>query len=121
MDQYYSKNLKNKNDGNTILEKTAFTPKKNYKFLGYYLRFRIDNYSFWYLKDNSLKHTEIYNKKNDTPRKLFKVGDHIPYLPYNKIASVVAVAVWKTTTIEKIKVKAHRAIKKVERILKEKK
>ncbi len=119
--EYYSKNLKNKNDGNTILEKTAFTPKKNYKFLGYYLRFRIDNYSFWYLKDNSLKHTEIYNKKNDTPRKLFKVGDHVPYLPYNKIASVVAVAVWKTTTIEKIKVKAHRAIKKVERILKEKK
>ncbi|MEY8460632.1 polysaccharide pyruvyl transferase family protein [Eggerthellaceae bacterium 24-137] len=62
---------------------------------GWYMQFKIDNTSFWYLEDGSFTPTSQWSENDPIPRKIFKTRDRIPYIPVNGISSMTAtVATW---------------------------
>lgn len=81
------------NDGNARFHRNGFSYKFHY-FTGWYIRLKIDNFWFWYLEDGSLE-LIVDGQACDLPRKLFKDNDEIPYLPVNRIRTVVAEAIWE--------------------------
>ena len=64
-----------------------------YRFMGWNLRFQIDNAWYWILKDNSF--CPMSQEVAGLPLRLFKENDIIPYIPVNKISKMAAEAVWE--------------------------
>lgn len=83
-----------KNDGKTCLFKNPFLCE-NQRFIGYNIRFRIEDRTFWCLANGKYADISTYDEEKDGPLKLFKPHDKIPYLPVNKISVLVVTAVWK--------------------------
>ncbi|MGN1166374.1 MAG: polysaccharide pyruvyl transferase family protein [Lachnospiraceae bacterium] len=85
---------KMKNNGEVCLKKNKFS-RKGYLPDGWKIRFRIDKKWFWYLENDTFVSTDEYNKEIHPPIRKFKEGEKIPYIPVNKIAIIVADAIWK--------------------------
>lgn len=100
--EYWPNNTVFKNDGSSRLLKNGFA-SKNHQFIGWRLRIRIDNRWFWYMNDGSLCLKETYDKRTDSVGiRVFQDEEAIPYIPVNRIATIVAEAAWKTNIFVKV-------------------
>lgn len=91
--EYTYRGRRYENKGESQIPRNWFR-SKNHKFLGWTLRFRIDNRWVWYLEGDRLAIGTVKGAELDNEKKVFQSGDKIPYLPVNRIASVVFVAKW---------------------------
>lgn len=82
------------NNGTSLLLKNNFQ-FTGHLFLGWHIRFQIDNRWFWYLENGTFKLTDEYKEGTDSPIRLFKDEETIPYIPVNRIRTMAAEAVWK--------------------------
>lgn len=82
------------NNGTEHFLKNGFR-LEGYQFKGWNIRIRIDNRWFWLLSDGTLKLKESYNAKTDKAIQCFSDESLIPYIPVNRISSMVAEALWK--------------------------
>ena len=90
--EYANKNILYKNDESCKFLKNKFTIKTN-EFVGWTLRFKIDNRWFWIMEnDDLLLEEEI---KSGMKKKVFKDESTVPYIPVNNIRIVVAEAKWR--------------------------
>lgn len=96
------------NDGQARLIKNRFS-HPGYEFLGWQMRIKDDDRWYWYLTDKTLKAQAEYKKAQDGEKYLLKDGTRIPYLPANRVTTVVLEGVWE----EKLKTKVVRKIKKI--------
>lgn len=92
--EYQSEQENAVNNGNTRLKKNEFC-LPGYEFLGWKIRFRIDNRWFYYLDDDTVCLKSKYKKGKDVPIKIFKDEAVIPYIPVNHISVMAADAVWR--------------------------
>lgn len=90
------------NDGTGRLLKNEFR-LPGHRFVGWNIRFRIDNYWFYYLADGSLKLKKDYRVNVDPPLYLFGETEAVPFLPVNRISVMVAEAVWEEKNGAKVK------------------
>lgn len=81
------------NDGTSRLMKNGFH-FWGHSFLGWHIRFQIDNRWFWYLEDGTFQLTGEYQEENAAPIRLFKDEETLPYIPVNRIRAMTAEAVW---------------------------
>lgn len=80
------------NDGSGTFAECGFT-RNNKVFAGWRIRCIIDNRWFWYADDGL-----VLKDKGARYAKVFAAGDPIPFIPVNRIKTVVAEAVWNTQT-----------------------
>lgn len=90
-----------RNDGSGRFIENGFRIEK-YLFRGWCIRLKIDNHWFWYLEDGTLKLKNEYQEQKDGLRKVFKENDTIPYIPVNRIAVMVAEAIWEEESCKRI-------------------
>lgn len=88
--QYYPEELV-MNNGYYCFEPNGFD-YRDHRFVGWHIRFRIDNRWFWYGDDGSLI---MKAKGSKGKRRLFADCSRIPYIPVNNITKMVAEAVWE--------------------------
>lgn len=99
------------NTGNSRFQKNEFQ-YKHHHFCGWKIRIKIDNRWFWYLENGTLKYKNDYKAINDPPIQIFKDESFIPYIPVNRISTIVAEAVWKEYLPYKVYRKFKTLIKK---------
>lgn len=80
-----------KNNGTSLFLKNHFKSETK-SFVGWNLRFKIDNRWFWILEDDSIIPESELTK--DMKKKLFADESVIPYIPVNNIRIAVAEANW---------------------------
>lgn len=83
-----------KNDATTLVAPPKITCE-GYSCRGWKLKFQIDNMWFWYLKNDSFVCVKEYNSERHGKVRVFRFGENIPYLPFEKISKVVLKPVWK--------------------------
>ena len=96
------------NDGQARLLKNRFS-HPGYDFLGWQMRIKDDERWYWYLADRTLKAQSEYCKAEDGEKYLLRDGTRIPYIPANRVATVVLEGVWEA----KLKTKVVRKMKKI--------
>lgn len=67
---------------------------KNHEFIGWNLRYRIDNEWFWFLEGGESIQEKKYDKQIHF-KKLFVDGEKIPYLEINNVSMMVVEAQWR--------------------------
>ncbi len=92
--EYLPGNILSINNGSSRLLKNSFR-FLGHRFLGWHIRFQIDNRWFWYLEDGTFKETAEYSAETDVPIRLFQDEEALPFLPVNRIRAMRAEAVWK--------------------------
>ncbi len=95
--EYRPANIRNTNDGTSRFLKNEFQFEDNL-FLGWHMRFRVDNFWFRFTHENQIVLDSQYDENTYGPEKLFADEDLIPYLPVNRISMAVAEAVWGSET-----------------------
>lgn len=92
--EYIPDHIVSVNDGSSHLLRNEFH-FIGHTFLGWHIRFQIDNRWFWYLEDGTFKETAAYNIETDSPIRLFQDEEALPFLPVNRIRAMTAEAVWE--------------------------
>lgn len=91
------------NDGKSELPMNHYSAK-SHRFVGWTLRFRIDNRWFWYLEDQSIEPSDIKGSGLSKPKMILPDGATIPHLPVNRVQTAVFTAQWAKD--ESVRVKA---------------
>lgn len=105
--EYANKNILYKNDESCKFLKNKFTIKTN-EFVGWTLRFKIDNRWFWIMEnDDLLLEEEI---KSGMKKKVFKDESTVPYIPVNNIRIAVAEAKWRDSSRLELLIKSLKNI-----------
>ncbi|MBK0330718.1 polysaccharide pyruvyl transferase family protein [Brachybacterium sp. MASK1Z-5] len=82
------------NDGRSPLPRGEFVAAGR-AFVGWAMRFRIDNRWLWYLADGSFATSEQLTAGGRAAKAVIPDGARIPHMPVNHISSVVFEARWK--------------------------
>ena len=94
--EYYLPSQRITNDGTAPVPWNHFVSDKAH-FLGWTLRFRVDNRWFWYLSDGAIELSDIEGDTLNGSKAVLSEGEVIPHLPVTNISMVVLVAVWDKT------------------------
>lgn len=92
----YILNEKASTEGTLTLLENGFIPKDSrIKFKGWYLRAKIDNLWYWYLKDGTVVKMDEYSAGKHGKRKVIGGGEEIEFPEIPSATDLVAVATWK--------------------------
>lgn len=97
--EYETPSTPYRNDGTTSVQKLLFR-RPGYRFLGWTLRFRIDNRWFWYLDDGSIAEGDTTGAALDSRKAVIRDGGTVPHLPVNHVSQAVFVGRWRGTTLK---------------------
>lgn len=86
------------NDGTATVQKLLFQ-RPGYEFLGWTLRFRVDNRWFWCLDDGSIAEGDTTGAVLDGRKAVIPEGGSVPHLPVTHVSQAVFVARWRSTSI----------------------
>lgn len=91
--EYWYRDTRYVNDGLILAEAPVFESQAR-KFLGWTVRFRVDNRWFWCMSDGSVQPGTVGGEELNARKAVIAPGEHIPHFPVNHVSAAVLVAKW---------------------------